>query len=419
MTSILLTQYQGAFLGPVAKILGVLMNGIFNFIQLLGLPNIGLAIILFTIVIYIILTPLTVKQQKFSKLSAKMNPEIQAIQKKYKNKKDNDSMMRMNEETKAVYEKYGTSPTGSCLPLLIQMPLLLALWRVINNIPAYVTSVKEVFTPFVTNLMNTPGAKTVIEELGAAKGFAKYDYTQADTFIDVLNKLSTAEWSALAEKFPSLSSEITDITSNLAHMNNFLGINIGNSPSAIVSEAIAAGAYLMVVAAIAVPVLSALTQWLNTKLMPTADTGVSDDNPMASSMKTMNVVMPIMSAVFCYTLPVGMGIYWIAGAVIRSVQQLIINKYMDKVDVEDLIKKNVEKVNKKREKKGLPPQKVSNAAKISTRTIQEPEKPKMSNEEKLEKLKKTTEYYNSNSVKPGSLASKANMVRQYNEKNNK
>lgn len=419
MTSILLTQYQGAFLGPVAKILGVLMNGIFNFIQLLGLPNIGLAIILFTIVIYIILTPLTVKQQKFSKLSAKMNPEIQAIQKKYKNKKDNDSMMRMNEETKAVYEKYGTSPTGSCLPLLIQMPLLLALWRVINNIPAYVTSVKEVFTPFVTNLMNTPGAKTVIEELGAAKGFAKYDYTQADTFIDVLNKLSTAEWSALAEKFPSLSSEITDITSNLAHMNNFLGINIGNSPSAIVSEAIAAGAYLMVVAAIAVPVLSALTQWLNTKLMPTADTGVSDDNPMASSMKTMNVVMPIMSAVFCYTLPVGMGIYWIAGAVIRSVQQLIINKYMDKVDVEDLIKKNVEKVNKKREKKGLPPQKVSNAAKISTRTIQEPEKTKMSNEEKLEKLKKTTEYYNSNSVKPGSLASKANMVRQYNEKNNK
>lgn len=419
MTSILLTQYQGAFLGPVAKILGVLMNGIFNFIQLLGLPNIGLAIILFTIVIYIILTPLTVKQQKFSKLSAKMNPEIQAIQKKYKNKKDNDSMMRMNEETKAVYEKYGTSPTGSCLPLLIQMPLLLALWRVINNIPAYVTSVKEVFTPFVANLMNTPGAKTVIEELGAAKGFAKYDYTQADTFIDVLNKLSTAEWSALAEKFPSLSSEITDITSNLAHMNNFLGINIGNSPSAIVSEAIAAGAYLMVVAAIAVPVLSALTQWLNTKLMPTADTGVSDDNPMASSMKTMNVVMPIMSAVFCYTLPVGMGIYWIAGAVIRSVQQLIINKYMDKVDVEDLIKKNVEKVNKKREKKGLPPQKVSNAAKISTRTIQEPEKTKMSNEEKLEKLKKTTEYYNSNSVKPGSLASKANMVRQYNEKNNK
>ena len=69
--------------------------------------------------------PLTIKQQKFSKLSAKMNPELQAIQARYKNKKDNESMMRMNEETQAVYAKYGVSPTGSCLQLLIQMPIFI------------------------------------------------------------------------------------------------------------------------------------------------------------------------------------------------------------------------------------------------------------------------------------------------------
>ena len=79
--------------------------------------------------------PLTVKQQKFSKLSAKMNPELQAIQSKYKNKKDNDSMMKMNEETKAVYKKYGVSPSGSCLQLVIQLPILWALYRVIYNFP--------------------------------------------------------------------------------------------------------------------------------------------------------------------------------------------------------------------------------------------------------------------------------------------
>ena len=83
-TGIYLTQYEGAILGPVAKLLGYLMDWIFNGLYAIGIPNIGIAIILFTIVIYMLMLPLTIKQQKFSKLSAKMNPEIQAIQSKYK-----------------------------------------------------------------------------------------------------------------------------------------------------------------------------------------------------------------------------------------------------------------------------------------------------------------------------------------------
>ena len=138
---------------------------------------------------------------------------------------------------------------------------------------------------------------------------------------------------------------------------------------------------------------------------------------MANTMKTMNTVMPIMSAVFCLTLPVGLGIYWIAGAVVRCVQQLVINKQMDKIDVDELIKKNLEKTNKKREKKGLPPQRISNTAKLNTRNI---EKPEISAEEKERKIKSSTEYYKSTSTaKPGSLAAKAQMVKQYNERNNK
>ena len=145
MSGILLTQYNGAILGPIAKVLGLLMEGIFNVLNIIGIPNIGLSIIIFTIVIYLLLMPLTFKQQKFSKLSAKMNPEIQAIQAKYKNKKDNDSMMAMNQETQAVYAKYGVSPSGSCVQLLIQMPILLALYKVIYAMPAYVGKIKEAF----------------------------------------------------------------------------------------------------------------------------------------------------------------------------------------------------------------------------------------------------------------------------------
>ena len=138
---------------------------------------------------------------------------------------------------------------------------------------------------------------------------------------------------------------------------------------------------------------------------------------MANTMKTMNTVMPLMSAVFCLTLPVGMGIYWIAGAVVRGIQQFFINKKIDKLDLDEILKKNLEKANKKREKKGLPPQKISNTAKLNTRNIEHTE---TSQEEREENIKKSTDYYkNTTTAKPGSLASKAQMVKQYNERNGK
>ena len=107
MNFILLTQNETFLIGPIAKLLGLIMNGIFYVIDFIGIPNIGLAIILFTIVVNLLMLPLTIKQQKFSKLSQKMQPEIQEVQKKYKNKKDQASMMAMNQETQAIYAKYG------------------------------------------------------------------------------------------------------------------------------------------------------------------------------------------------------------------------------------------------------------------------------------------------------------------------
>ena len=427
MPGIILTQNQTFIIGPVAKILGYIMEGIFFCLDKIGIPNIGLSIILFTIVIYLLMMPLTVKQQKFSKLSAKMNPELQAIQAKYKNKKDNESMMKMNEETQAVYAKYGVSATGSCVQLLIQMPILFALYRVIYAMPAYVGKIKEAFFPLVDELIAQPGSAEFIQTFKDAAMFTKQFSNEAftggnmeyirNTFIDVLNRASTLEWSSLADKFPSLSADVSTTVETLERYNNFLGLNIGNSPSFIVKEAVSAGSYLMVVAAIAVPVLSAVTQWINTKLMPQPESNNSQDNTKSSSMKTMNYMMPLMSAVFCYTLPAGMGLYWIAGSVVRSIQQVIINKHIDKMDLDELIKKNVEKRNKKLEKSGINPKTINNYANMSTRTISS-KASSMTQEEKDLAVKKSTEYYNKN-AKAGSLASKANMVKQYNEKNNK
>ncbi len=441
MNSILLTQYDGAILGPIAKVLGWIMNGIFWVLDKIGIPNIGLAIILFTIVVYLLLMPLTIKQQKFSKLSAKMNPELQAINKRYQGKKDNESMMAMQQETQAVYAKYGVSPAGSCVQMLIQMPILFALYRVFMNIPAYVPQVKAAFSPLVEKLAATAGSAEFIGNVENFRNGAMYasqmnneafvsgnmEYIK-NTFIDILNKASTAEWNGLAEKFPDLASDITNTMEKMDHYNNFLGMNMGNSPSFMMSEALATGAWLMIIGALSIPILSAVTQWLNVKLMPQTPTNDNGQkSSMESSMKMMNNIMPIMSAVFCYSLPAGMGLYWIAGSVVRSVQQVVINKYIDKMDMDAVIKKNIEKRDEKLRKKGIDPSKLNSYATMNTRNVRteapavnkKPKAAAMTQEQKEEAMRKATEYYNKNAAKPGSLASKANMVRDYNERNNR
>lgn len=434
MSNILLTQDTGRIIGPVAKLLGYIMEGIFYVIDKIGIPNIGLAIILFTIVIYLLLMPLTIKQQKFSKLSAKMNPELQEIQKKYKGKQDNDSMMAMNMETKAVYAKYGVSPSGSCVQLLIQMPILLALYRVIYNIPAYVGKVKEAFFPLVDKLIAEQGSVEFLKGFSNANMFTKQfenenfvggvtSYVQ-NTFVDVLNKASSAEWISLKENFTNLSADIDHTVSLLDQYNNFLGLNMSNSPAFTFSEARATGSFIMIIAAFSIPVLAAVTQWINVKLMPQQDmnSGNEQQNTMAQSMKTMNMIMPIMSAVFCYTLPAGMGLYWVAGAVIRSIQQVLINKHIDKMDIDEVIKKNEEKAKKKMAKAKEQAKQMSTYASMNTKKVSMASKASVSSdvtkEEKEEAFAKSTDYTAKN-AKPGSMMAKANMVRDYNEKKNK
>lgn len=440
MVSIILTQYDGKILGPIAFILGKLMNLIFIVLDKIGIPNIGLSIVLFTIVIYLLLMPLTIKQQKFSKLSAKMNPEIQAIQAKYKNKKDNESMMRMNEETKAVYEKYGTSPTGSCLQLLIQMPILFALYRVIYAIPAYVNKVGDTFGVLADKIISSDSAAFLksADLSTVTKAMMTYgknlDNNLKNGVIDVLYNLSSSDLKEIVNHY-----SLSDVTFNgldviskysengkliskglIDTYNTFLGINIANSPQSMFTEAMATKHYGLIVAAIMIPFLAAFTQWVNTKLMPQVEqtSGNDQQSSIQASMKTMNVMMPLMSAFFCFSFPSGMGIYWIAGSVVRSIQQIVINKHIDKIDFDALIEKNVEKAKKKREKYNVPSSTIKNSASMSTKAMVEGRKSTKSLAEKEEAIKKATEYY-SKGTKPGSIAAKANMVKQYNEKNNK
>lgn len=409
---IVLTQSNTFIIGSIAKLLGFIMNGIFNALSYIGIENIGLSIIIFTVIVYTLMIPMTIKQQKFSRMSAVMNPEIQKIQKKYKNKKDQASMMKMQEETKLVYEKYGTSPTGGCLGSLIQFPILFALWPVIQNIPAYVTSIKDAYMPLVNQIMATDGYQKIMEGIGKASPIMinpeTYDYSKANTLVDVLYKFRPGTWDTLADKFPDLTNLIDSTKNSLTHLNTFLGINIAETPGSMFMTATKNFSIGLIIVALAIPILSGLSQWISAKLMQQAtSTGNDDDNPMAAQMKTMMNVMPLISVFMCFSMPAGLGIYWIASAVVRTIQQLVINKFLSKKSMDELIEENIKKAAKKREKKDAVSGKEINAmAHKNVKNIDD-QKRKTTSSNNIDSYKQN--------AKPGSLASKANMVSDFNK----
>ena len=402
--------------GPVADILGWIMELLFRFTGTFGIMNIGLCIILFTLVIKLILFPLTIKQQKSSKLMAVMQPEINAIQQKYKGKTDQQSMMLQQQEMKAVYEKYGTSMTGGCVQLLIQMPILFALYRVIINIPAYVPSVRIFFDNIVNAIGGMSAADTLTKfatdnniSMATIKAI-----TDNDKIVDLLYKLTPDQWTSLTNLFPQAQHVITENALQIERMNSFLGVNLAVAPWQGFEPNLAW----------IIPILAGLSQWYSAKLMSSSNKTMTDENaPGAAMMKSMNIYMPLMSIVFCFTFASGIGIYWIAQSIIMIVQQWILNAYFNKVDIDELIQKNMEKANKKRARKGLPPEKMNKSASETLKMMQE--KADKEEAKRMEKLAKTkaivqdsTEYYNKD-AKPGSLASKAAMVQKYNERNSK
>lgn len=437
MSDILLTAYPGSILGPIAKLLGILMDWIYSGISNITggrVESVVLSIVIITIIIYMCLLPLTIKQQKFSKLSQKMQPEMQAIQAKYKNKKDQASMMAMQEETQLLYQKYGISPMGSCVQMLIQMPILFALYRVFYNIPAYLSGVKSSFTGLVDSIQQTSGYQNTLVSLmekynvvtssglNASNAASKLADASGDTLnnfiIDILYKLPSKGWDALMDGkfFDGIQSAVEKTHDALLHFNYFLGLNISDTPWYIIKSNFTDKPdkwLLFVILALLIPVLSYLTQMLNIKLMPQATNG---NDQVANQMKMINLMMPLMSLFICFTVPVGLGIYWICSALVRGIQQFFVNRHIENLDLEAVMAKNEEKAKKKREKMGLSEDYIKKAAQIKTKSIDSKANVSASADTE-EKLAKAAEY--KANAKAGSLASKANMVKEFNERNSR
>ena len=405
-----------AIIEPIASLLGKVLDVLFVGINAIGLGNIAIAIILFTLLVKLLMLPLTAKQSKMMKLNSIIGPEVRAIQNKYKDKKgDQNAMLKMQEETKAVYAKYGTSQMGGCVQMLIQFPILLALYRVFQRIPMYVTSLKALFINILgdggNGIMSAADYSDFMSNTFNTGTLAKIDWSNVNDAVVAMNSFTTEQWNLLKEHFTSYASVIADNQTK----NTFLGINVSHVPT------------LALNIAILIPILSGVTQYISVRVSQGKSNQDDSDNPAAASMKMMNIFMPIMSAFIAFSVPAGLGLYWIATAVIQTIIQICINRYYDKLGVDEIVRRNVEQRNKKRAKKGLPPEKIAKNATTSTKKIDSETKSqeridklqqkKEQNDKKVKEILEATNYYKS--AKPGSLAEKAGMVAKYNEKNSK
>jgi len=399
------------------------MNFIYIGLDKINVANLGLCIIIFTIITKLLLLPLTIKQAKSTKLQAVVQPEIQAIQAKYKGREsDQQAMMMQQAEIKAVYQKYGTSMTSGCLPLLIQLPIIFGLYRVIRCTPLYIDSLKvylkniiEAIAPVTekaVELINKFITENDLSSVLTSAGIK--EITEESNILAFLGNLSAEQWESLKTNFSAIAAVIEENASKIIEFNTFLGMDLSMRPYDL---------GLTNWKAWIIPILAGVTQWASSKIMTAGQAKPAQNGDDASKtantmMNSMNVVMPIMSVVFCFTFNAGIGVYWIAQAVITGIIQLFINKKMNKLDVNELIRINLEKTNKKRAKKGLPPINEKAAEENFKKMQDQYKRMEAKRDAAVEKTKSLQDqangYYNTSSI-----ADRARMVEQYNEKNKK
>lgn len=272
---------------PVIHALGQLFYFIYD---KLVFENYGLAIILFTLIVRFALLPLTVKQYKSSAMMQEVQPKIQEIQKRYKNDKE-----KLNQEMMKLYSEEKINPAGGCLPLLIQMPILLSLWQVISyplqNMKGYTKEMVEVMWhelfPKVKNIATY------------------YDLEVANHF----GNLTTDKLIPNNQGFHFLNME-------------FLNLNLGVVPTWDFSK-ISGNITLLFI--LIFPLLATATTYLTTKLSMST---MKQEGPGASMANTMLYMGPLMTLIFSFQMPAGMSLYWIVGNLVSIAQQWYIKNHI-------------------------------------------------------------------------------------------
>lgn len=433
-----LTVEDGLILGPICWLFGKIFDLMYKLIEIIsnsmgiGYVNLSICVILFTFFIRACLFPLNFKQQKSSKIMSFIQPEINKATKKYNNKTDQESLMKKQQETQKIQKKYGVSLTSGCLPTLIQLPVFYGLYRVIQNIPAYVGDMKGKYSNIVDILSTKTGYIQAISDVAKESKVSTVstalktmgDEPTKNQIIDVLDKFAQSDWENLIKNLGlSNNSDLSNYVKQINDMNQFLfGLNIADAPG------------LKLSAALIVPILSAVLQFVSSKISMSASNTNSNDPTAAQANSMMNMMtygMPLMSLFICINLPIAIGLYWIIGSVITIITQLIINNYYKKCDKEAVLEKcRVKAAKKQAKKEAKHPGKKSFYEKmmdaqngnVSSDSTQSESINKMASSRLKSYTNPTVDEVkqseNNVHYKSGSIGSKANIMLQYQNKSN-
>lgn len=259
--------------------------------------NYFVALILFAIVMQLLLLPFSIKQQRSSVKQAKLGPKIAALRKKYAGRNDAATQQKMQEETMELYKRENFSPASGCLPLLIQMPILLSLYNVVMNPLRYITGLS------VTQISELQTYMT--DSLG-------YTLTNGNgVYIDMLNRIR--------ENVSAFTHIVPDLDTMTLPTVSLFGIDLAAVPTFNFNPF----DWLILV-----PVFSLVFAYASQKItrLFTYQSPETLEAQKSASMRIMNLSMPLLSMYIAFQVPAAIGLYWIFRNIISTVQQILLSR---------------------------------------------------------------------------------------------
>lgn len=320
----------GKIVGPVAEILGRFYNMLFELLHSgTNAGTLGLAIIIFTLVVKTILFPLMVKQQKSSFKMQMLQPELNKIRKKYEGKTDQMSQQRMAFEMQEFQKNNGISMMGGCLPMLVQLPILYALFYLFQNAYVYVDVIGQNYTDIANAIISIPKDLRMEVFQPYAQAFVDeykniaiikdgFDMNLSSDIVMLVNYLKADSWTSIVNALGDAGSALTPLLTTKNNIETFLTIPL------------VAKAGLSFPGVI-IPIVAGVSTYVQSKIMMIMNPTQNDpNNPAASMTKSMLYVMPIMMGVFAVGMPAGLGLYWTISNIFGILQQVILQKHFKK-----------------------------------------------------------------------------------------
>ena len=325
----------GKIIGPVADLMGYIYNMLFDILYSnTSAGSLGLAIIIFTLIVKLLLFPLMVKQQKSSFKMQQIQPELNKIRAKYEGKTDAMSQQRMAFEMQELQKKNGANMMGGCLPMLIQLPILYALFYLFQNAYVYVDAIGANYVDIANAIINIPTSLRMEVVQPFAQEFVDmhkniaiikdgFDMSQVNDVVMLVGNLKADDWNTILQNLGMDGVALAGLLETKNNIETFLTIPLVTKAGLSFPGVI-------------IPIAAGLTTYLQTKIMNMMNPQSMDpNNPAAAMTKTMLYTMPIMMGVFSITMPAGLGLYWTISNLFGIVQQVILTKYYKKKFAEE------------------------------------------------------------------------------------